>query len=484
MQLLSEILKNIDIIDFSGDNSINIEGIGFNSREIKTNFLFVAINGTIVNGHNFIDSAIKNGASAVIYSDDIEKKENISYIKVKDTQKALALAASNFFGNPAEKIKIIGVTGTNGKTTVATTLYNLFLGMGYKVGLISTIANFIVKRKIKSTHTTPNSVELQKLFAEMHDNGCEYCFMEVSSHAIDQKRTYGINFDGAVFTNITHEHLDYHKTFKNYLNTKKKLFDNLSKHAFAITNIDDKNGKIIIQNSKNNYTYSLKTIADFKAKIIEKHFDSTFVTFNNQEIWLQFAGSYNVYNMLAVYACANLLLKNKKEEILKELSKIKPVNGRFDVVKGNGIFVIIDYAHTPDALKNILTELNKIKQKIQKIITVTGAGGDRDKTKRPKMAAVAEYYSDILILTSDNPRTENPDDILNDMEAGLSQNSDFLKITNRKQAIKTAIKLADKNDIVLIAGKGHENYQEINGVKHHFDDKEQVIEIFNNSLLN
>ncbi|MBN2893173.1 MAG: UDP-N-acetylmuramoyl-L-alanyl-D-glutamate--2,6-diaminopimelate ligase [Bacteroidales bacterium] len=478
MNQLKQILTNIKILDFQGETSIEIKGVTADSRKVENGFLFVAINGSLTNGHNFIEKAIKKGAVAIIYTEEIEISENISFIKVDETQKSLAIAAANFYDNPSEKLKIIGVTGTNGKTTIATTLYNLFSGLGYKTGLISTISNYIINEEIKATHTTPDSTELQKLFSEMVEKECEYCFMEVSSHALDQKRVFGVDFDGAIFTNITHDHLDYHVDFKNYLDVKKSLFDNLKPEAFALTNIDDKNGKVIIQNSKNNYTYSLKTLADFKAKIIEKHFDSTLVSFNNQEIWLQFVGAYNVYNLLAIYATATLLLENKNEEILSQLSLLKPVNGRFDVIKGNGIFTIVDYAHTPDALENILKELKDIKNENQNLITVIGAGGDRDKTKRPKMAAIADFYSDMLILTSDNPRTENPETILEEMEKGLDENSEYLKISDRRQAIKTAVKFAKPKDIILIAGKGHETYQEINGIRHHFDDKEEITKQF------
>ena len=480
MNKLSEILKNINIIDFKGEKEINITGFSTNSREIESGYLFIAIKGTQTDGHKYIEKAIESGASAIIYSDEIKYYNDVSFIKVADTKKTLSIVATNFYKNPTEKIKVIGVTGTNGKTTIATTLYNLFTKLGYKCGLISTIANFINNTKIDTTLTTPFPKELNKLFAQMVEEKCEYCFMEVSSHAIEQKRTYGIDFDGGIFTNITHDHLDYHKSFKNYLDVKKSFFDNLKPKAFALTNVDDKNGNVIIQNSSNNYTYSLKTLADFKAKIIEKHFDATLVNFNNKELWLQFVGSYNVYNLLSVYATANLLLPEKNSEILRLISTLKPVEGRFDVVKGKEIFAIIDYAHTPDALENVLKELKDIKTHKQQLITVIGTGGDRDKTKRPKMAAIADYYSDFTILTSDNPRTENPENILTEMEKGLDENAEYLRITDRKQAIKTAVKIANANDIILIAGKGHETYQEINGIRNHFDDKEEIQKLITN----
>ncbi len=478
---LKKILNKVKILDVQNEKELSISQITENSKLVTPNSLFVAVAGTKVNGHIYINDAIKNGAVAVIHSEDIEVPQNVIAIKVDDTKEALAIAAANFFDNPSEKLTMVGITGTNGKTTTATSLYNLFSALGYKCGLISTIENIIIDQRISATHTTPDNVQLNSLLDRMVNAGCEYCFMEVSSHALDQKRVYAIDFDGAVFSNLTHDHLDYHQNFKNYLIAKKSFFDNLKQQAFALTNIDDKNGRVMIQNSKNNYTYSLKTIADYKAKIIERHFDSTLVAIDNQEVWLQFVGTYNVYNILAVYAVADLLLKNRKTDILNAISTLKPVKGRFDVVKGKGIFAIVDYAHTPDALENILKELKDIKLEGQRIIAVVGAGGNRDKTKRPKMAAIASFYSDLLILTSDNPRFENPADILIDMEQGLDKNAEYLKIEDRAEAIKTAVKFAKMNDIILIAGKGHENYQEINGVKNHFDDKEQIEKFLKNN---
>ncbi len=481
MKFLEKILENVQVVDFQGEKELKIDGISADSRKIKSNFLFVATVGTQVDGHLFVKNAVENGATAVIYSDEIEKSANVTYIKVEDTKAVLAICAENFYDNPSKKMTIVGITGTNGKTTIATTLYRMFLKMGFKSGLISTIANYVGEQKIDATHTTPEAVELSRLFSLMVEQNCQFCFMEVSSHSLMQKRVHAVDFDGAVFTNLTHEHLDYHGNFKNYLNSKKILFDNLKKSAFAITNVDDKNGSVMLQNTvANKYSYSLKTLADYKARVVEAHFDSTFVTINNKELWLQFVGTYNVYNLLAVFAVADLLLSEQQDLIFTFLSTMKSVTGRFDVVKGKGLFAIIDYAHTPDALENILKEINKIKNDAQRIITVVGAGGDRDKTKRPKMATIASFYSSFVILTSDNPRTENPETILDDMEKGLDDKAEFLRITDRRQAIKTATVVAKKNDIILIAGKGHETYQEINKVRHHFDDKEEVKKILEN----
>jgi len=477
MKKLTDILNGISIEKINGKDDIEIKGIALDSRKIEAGFLFIAVKGTNADGHKFIEKAIENGAVAIIHSEEYNSTNNITFIKIKDDVSNTSLIASNFYDNPSKKLNIYGVTGTNGKTTIATSLYNLFNLMGLKSGLVSTVANFIGDVKIETKLTTPDSVELNKLFYEMVQADCEYCFMEVSSHAVVQGRIANIDFDGGIFTNLTHDHLDYHKTFKNYIDAKKGFFDNLKSEAFALTNIDDKNGSYVVQNTKQKYTYALKTLADFKAKIIERHFDSTLANFDGEEIWLQFVGKFNVYNLLAVYAAANLILPDNKAQILQAISMLKPVAGRFDVVKDKGIYVIVDYAHTPDALENTLKELKDIKQENQKLITVVGAGGDRDNSKRPKMASVADLYSDTLILTSDNPRTEDPEKILKDMEAGLEENSDYLKITDRRQAIKTAIKLANKSDIIFIAGKGHETYQEINGVRHHFDDKEEAINI-------
>ncbi len=476
---LNNILSKVSAIKTVGKTDILISNLQMDSRKVEKSSLFFAIIGTLSDGHLFINQAIENGATAIICEILPESLlENRTYIKVENSQKALSQIACNFYDNPSQKLKLVGVTGTNGKTTIATLLYKLFSELGYKVGLISTIKNYIADKEIKATHTTPNSIELNSLFANMLAEGCEYCFMEVSSHAIDQKRIDNLHFTGGIFTNITHDHLDYHKTFKNYITAKKTFFDNLPKTAFALTNIDDKNGNVMLQNTKaTKYSYALKTFADYKVKIIEANLNYTLLYIDKNEVWTQFSGKFNSYNLLSIYATA-VLLGQDKIETLRIISKLKPVAGRFETVEFNGITAIIDYAHTPDALKNVIGTINDVKKYNQNLITVVGAGGDRDKTKRPIMAKVASQSSDKVILTSDNPRTENPDTIIDDMYQGIEKEDirKVLKITNREEAIKTAIFIAQKDDIILIAGKGHENYQEINGVRTHFDDKEKVIE--------
>ena len=485
--LLNDLLKNIDIIKIIGDTDKNISQINFDSRKVSKDNVFIATVGTNVDGHKFIDSSIKLGATAIICEKLPENIDNnITYIKVSNSLKALGLISSNFYNNPSSNLKVVGVTGTNGKTTIATLLYKTFKLAGYKVGLLSTVKNIINDTDIKATHTTPDAIQINKLMSKMVEQGCEYCFMEVSSHAIHQHRIAGINFNIGIFTNITHDHLDYHKTFKEYINAKKMFFDNLKKTSIAISNSDDKNGLIMLQNTNaKKLTYSLKSASDYKAKILEKSFDGTLIKIQNTELWVNFIGVFNVYNLLAVYAVAvNLGLEHN--ETLQILSKLTSVDGRFQNIKSkNNITAIIDYAHTPDALQNVIKTINELKTNQQTLITVVGAGGNRDKTKRPEMAEIASKLSDKLILTSDNPRDENPDDIIADMIKGIypeNQNK-VLTITDRRSAIKTACMMANSGDIILIAGKGHENYQEINGVKHHFDDKEEVIKIlkqFNN----
>ncbi len=479
MKVLTDILQNINIIDQKGNAFVAIGGIQTDSRKVNANDLFIAVRGTQTDGHNYIDKALKNGAVAVLCENYPERiAEDVVYIRVENSAEAVALAAASLYDYPAEKLKIIGVTGTNGKTTIATLLYNMFNDLGLKSGLISTVAYYIGTDKIPASHTTPDAITLQKLFNDMIACGCEYCFMEVSSHAIDQHRIAGINFTGAVFTNLTHDHLDYHKDFKNYRDTKKRLFDQLDKTAFALVNADDKNSRIMVQNTKaKKYTYSLKHAADYKAKIIEAHLNSTLIEINNTEIWTLFTGSFNASNLTAVYAAADIL-NIDKELIATQISKMKPVSGRFETIEINKITGIVDYAHTPDALENVLKTICALKTGTQQLITVVGAGGDRDKTKRPVMAKVAVEYSDQVILTSDNPRTEPPTNILDDMERGIvpGMQKKVLRITDRKEAIKTACLIAKTGDIILIAGKGHENYQEINGIRHHFDDKEVFAE--------
>ena len=473
MKNFKDILNGVETISIKGDAHININSIKYDSREVRKNDVFVAIKGTYADGHKFIGQAVKNGASVIVVSDNIDL-EAVTVVRVKDTSVALAEMVANYFGNPDKDLKIIALIGTNGKTTTATSLYRLFNSLGEKAGLISTVKNYICEDAEPARLTTPDAVALFGLLRKMADAGCKYVFMEVTSHAIVQKRVYGIDFYAGIFTNITQDHLDFHKTFKNYLYAKKSFFDNLAKDTVALINIDDKNGKVMVQNTKAKvYTYALKQPADFKGKIIEKHFDSTLVQFNGKELWLQFVGSFNVYNLLAVYGFAMILMPGREDEILTALSELKPVEGRFEVVKGKGITGLVDFAHTPDALEKTLKELNDIRRQGQRIITVVGAGGDRDKTKRPLMAQISMQLSDFLILTSDNPRSENPEDILDDMEKGI-KGDDFLRITDRRQAIKTAVKMANEGDIVFVAGKGHEKYQEINGVKHHFDDKEEL----------
>jgi UDP-N-acetylmuramoyl-L-alanyl-D-glutamate--2,6-diaminopimelate ligase len=470
---LREIIDQLEYNLIAGDIDTSISGIELDSREINPGFAFVAIKGTLSDGHQFINAAIEKGANTIFcQSPPHELKEGVNYVVLTDTEKSLVRIAENFYNYPAKKIKITGVTGTNGKTTIASLLYKLFNQAGHKSGLISTVAYYIGDTEYKSTHTTPNVLKLNQLFAEMIGSGCEYCFMEVSSHAIDQNRIAGIDFTGAIFTNITHDHLDYHKTFKNYLETKKLFFDRLKPSAFALTNLDDKNGMVMLQNTRaKKHSYSCSTNAEYKVKAIESHIDGTLIAFDNTEVWTNFAGKFNVSNLAAVYAAA-LITGLERAKVLEIISTLKPVRGRFETIIINNITGIIDYAHTPDALENILNTILEVKRDNQNLITIVGAGGDRDKTKRPVMAKIAIDKSDKVILTSDNPRTENPESILDDMEAGLekTETKKMIRITDRKEAIKIACLLAAPGDIILIAGKGHETYQEIKGVRYDFDD--------------
>lgn len=479
---ISEIISEIDNLAVLGNENVEISDLVFDSRKVNSGSLFFAVKGTQSDGHQYIDACIESGAVAIVCQELPQTiNDDICYIKVVDTSKALGKVASLYYNKPSENIKLVGVTGTNGKTTIATLLYNLFENLGYKTGLLSTVENYVHKSVIKATHTTPDAIQINKLMAEMVDEGCEYCFMEVSSHAIDQHRIAGLEFDGGIFTNITHDHLDYHKTFKEYIKAKKLFFDKLSKSAFALTNIDDKNGMQMLQNTKARVkTYAVNSMADYKSKTLEKHFDGTFIQVNKHELWTSLIGDFNVYNLTAIIGTA-LELDQQIDEVLASVSQLKSVNGRFETIKSKtGITAIVDYAHTPDALKNILNTINKLKTESQQLITVVGAGGDRDKTKRPEMSKIACQLSTKIILTSDNPRTENPEKILDQMEAGLNaeDKKTMLRITDRKQAINTACMLATENDIILVAGKGHETYQDINGVKHHFDDKEVIREQF------
>jgi len=482
VRILADILYNIQVVTIQGSLDIEIDAIEFDSRNVVPKQLFVAVKGYQVDGHKFIDAAIKQGASAILCEEIPENLEStITYLQVADSAQALGILASNFFYNPSEKLKLVGVTGTNGKTTTVTLLYQLFRKLGYKTGLLSTISNYVDVQQIEATHTTADQVQLNSLLADMVEAGCDYCFMEVSSHSLHQKRISGLKFAGAVFTNITQDHLDYHKTFAAYIKAKKMFFDNLDKDAFALVNVDDKNGRVMLQNTlANKQTLALGSIANFKGKVLEAHIDGMLVAFDNTEIWTRFIGGFNAYNLLSVYAVA-LLLEQNRDEVIQALSGLNSVDGRFQYLKsGTGKLAIVDYAHTPDALENVLSTINEIREGENKVITVVGAGGNRDKTKRPLMAAVAARMSHQVILTSDNPRNENPEDIIEDMRAGVLPplSNKLLAITQRKEAIRTAFALAKPGDIVLVAGKGHETYQEIDGVKHHFDDREIIKEIF------
>ena len=480
---LSELLKNVEVLNIIGDAEVEITGVNIDSRRIEKGHLFVAIPGTVTDGHKFIPKAIELGASAVLCEKTPEEQTaGVTYIQVASTEDAVGKVATLFYGDPSRKLKLVGVTGTNGKTTIATLLYNMFRKFGHKCGLLSTVCNYIEDEAIPADHTTPDPIELNKLLAQMVDAGCEYAFMECSSHAIAQKRIGGLKFAGGLFTNLTRDHLDYHKTFENYRDAKKAFFDGLDKGAFAITNADDKNGMVMVQNCKAQIkTYSTRTMADFKAKIIECHFEGMYLDINGKEVGVQFIGKFNVSNLLAVYGAA-VMLGKKPEDILLILSTLKSVNGRLEPIHSpEGYTAIVDYAHTPDALENVLNAIHEVLNGKGKVITVCGAGGNRDKGKRPLMAQEAVKQSDKVIITSDNPRFEEPQDIINDMLAGLDQKQmkKVVSIVDRREAIRTACMLAEKGDVILIAGKGHEDYQEIKGVKHHFDDKEVVKEIFN-----
>lgn len=483
MKKLKELLNGVSIKNTYGDLEQEVCHVHFDSRKIERGDVFIAQRGVNVDGHLFITKAIEAGAVAVICEvlpEDLSDK--IVYVVVADSSEALGGIASNYYDCPSTKMKLVGVTGTNGKTTTATLLYEMAKLFGFKAGLLSTVCNYIGEEKLPSTHTTPDALSINEYMYRMVEAGCVYCFMEVSSHSIHQKRIAGLDFDGAIFSNITHDHLDYHKTFRAYIEAKKAFFDGLPSHAFALTNADDKNGLVMLQNTKaRKYTYSCRMMADFTCRIVERHLDGMLLKLNGQEVWTKFVGGFNAYNVLAVYA-ASCLLGFDKEIVLKNVSLLVPVSGRFEtLISGTGVMAIVDYAHTPDALENVLSTIKELIGKNNKIVTVAGAGGDRDKTKRPEMAAVACQYSDWVILTSDNPRSEKPEDIIRDMRAGVKTEwiAKVQSITDRKQAIREAIQMAGEGDVVLVAGKGHENYQEIKGIKHHFDDKEVVREVFN-----
>jgi UDP-N-acetylmuramoyl-L-alanyl-D-glutamate--2,6-diaminopimelate ligase len=479
---LEKILEELQVKKIIGETDKDIVGVAFDSRAVKPGYMFIATRGTHTDGHKFIPVAIENGAGAIvceILPPDLNP--DITYIEVENSEKSLGFIASAFYGHPSRSLKVVGVTGTNGKTSIATSLYRLFSNFGFGVGLISTIKYYVAKHEFPATHTTPDALQIQSLLSRMVADGCEYCFMEVSSHSVVQERIAGISFAGAIFTNITLDHLDYHKTFAEYIKAKKKFFDELPEGSFAITNADDKNGRVMVQNTKAKvYTYSIRAKADFKCKVIEPHFDGTLLNIDNAELWTKFVGRFNAYNLLAVYAAA-VCLGQGKDDILTEVSNLEPVKGRFETLRSlDGKYAIVDYAHTPDAIQNVLKAIADIRTGNEQVITVIGAGGDRDKTKRPLMAKEALLGSDKVILTSDNPRSEKPEDIISDMEAGVevSQQNKVLSIVNRREAIKTAVMIARPGDLILVAGKGHEDYQEVEGVKHHFDDREEIEKMF------
>jgi UDP-N-acetylmuramoyl-L-alanyl-D-glutamate--2,6-diaminopimelate ligase len=476
MKLLKDILYKTGLEEIKGITNIAVSAVVFDSRKAKKDCLFVATRGTSVDGHLFINKAIEGGANAIVCEEfPDEQFENITYVKVKDASYALGIMASNFYDEPSTKLKLVGVTGTNGKTTTVTLLFNLFKSLGYSVGLISTVRNKIQNEVIPATHTTPDAVSLNELLSKMVEKGCQFVFMEVSSHAVVQHRVTGVTFAGGVFTNITHDHLDYHKTFEEYIKAKKGFFDKLNDEAFALTNKDDKNGLVMLQNtSAKKVSYALKSIADYKCRIIENHLNGLLLNIDGQEVWVKLIGNFNAYNVLAVYATA-VLLKQDKTNILTALSTLNAVEGRFQQLKSTtGITGIVDYAHTPDALKNVLETIKSLRTGNEQVITLVGCGGDRDAAKRPVMAQIACELSTKVILTSDNPRSEDPEEILNQMQKGIDpvEMKKTLRISDRKEAIRTACTLAKPGDIILIAGKGHENYQEIKGVKHPFDDFE------------
>lgn len=480
--IITELVNRIPVLEIHGDNNREVAELVIDSRKVTENALYIAMRGTVVDGHSFIASAIEKGAAAIVCEEFPETLvENVTYVQVKDSSKALGHLASNFYGNPSQKLKLIGVTGTNGKTSVSTLLFDVFKNLGYESALLSTVEIRIGEEIIPATHTTPDVITINRILAEAVEKGCEFAFMEVSSHGIAQNRIEGLHFKIAGFTNLTHDHLDYHKTFEEYLKTKKRFFDQLEDTAIAITNVDDKNGNVMLQNTKaKKKSYALKTMADYHGKLLEVDFNGMLLNFNGKEFWTTLTGKFNVYNLLLVFGIAEEL-GFEQDEILQAVSKLKRVSGRFETFKSDGgIFFIVDYAHTPDALENILDSINDIRTKNERLITVFGCGGDRDHSKRPEMGNIATKKSTLAIITSDNPRTEDPAQIIKEIEAGVEpQNfSKYTSIPDRREAIKMAIKFAEPKDIVLVAGKGHETYQEINGVKHHFDDKEVINELW------
>lgn len=483
MKNLKSILHAIPVQEVVGQLDVEVVSLCFDSRQVVFGSLFIAVRGVHTDGHLFIDKAIAFGARAVIVQElPVETLDSVVYIVVADSALALGIVAANFYDNPSKKMKLVGVTGTNGKTTVATLLFQLFTELGYHVGLLSTVQNQIGERVIPATHTTPDPIQLNHLLSEMIEEGCDYCFMEVSSHAVVQQRIAGLKFTGAIFTNITHDHLDFHKTFSSYIKAKKKFFDDLDTAAFALTNEDDRNGQVMLQNTfAHKKSYGLHSGADFSARIVESHFDGMLMNIDGHDVWVKLVGGFNAYNLLAVYGAA-ILLEQETVRVLTAMSVLTGAEGRFETLKAaNGVFGIVDYAHTPDAVENVLQTIEKLRNQSQHIITVLGCGGDRDKTKRPEMSQAALRYSDRLIITSDNPRTEDPLTIIKEMEAGVAaeQRSKVLSIADRKEAIRVAYQLAKPGDIIVVAGKGHEKYQEVNGVRHHFDDKEILELTFN-----
>lgn len=483
MQTLKDILFGVSLKSITGNRDEKIKGIAFDSRKIEKGFLFVAVKGLTVDGHDYIEAAIEKGARVIVCEqqrDDLEK--DITIVQTDHSAEALGIIASNFYGRPSEKIKLVGITGTNGKTTCATLLFELFQNLGYSVGLLSTVENKINSKVLSASFTTPDAVQLNSLLAEMVDGGCTHCFMEVSSHALVQQRVAGVHFAGAVFTNITHDHLDYHKTFDEYIAAKKLLFDGLSSEAFAIVNVDDKRGPVMLQNTKaDKFRMGIRSMADFKVRIIHNTLQGLELNFDGVDVWFKLIGAFNAYNLLTAYT-VSVLLGEEKEATLSALSTTSGASGRFEKVENTSdVMAIVDYAHTPDALENVLKTIDDLRTKNETLVTVVGCGGDRDKTKRPKMAEIASRFSDKIILTSDNPRTEDPKQILEDMKAGIpkSKERNVMIIEDRKEAIRTACNLVNDKDIVLVAGKGHENYQEINGKRHHFDDREILEELLN-----
>ncbi|TRX54272.1 UDP-N-acetylmuramoyl-L-alanyl-D-glutamate--2,6-diaminopimelate ligase [Fulvivirga sp. M361] len=483
MAILRDILYKVSLVSTSGDMERKVESIAFDSRKVAKGGLFIAVKGTQVDGHDYIYTAIQQGAQAIVCERlPDETKKEVTYIAVKNSAHALGIIAANFYGNPSTKLKLVGVTGTNGKTTVATLLFDLFRQMGYSAGLLSTVNNRIDNKVIKATHTTPDAISLNALIAEMVEEGCDFCFMEVSSHAIDQGRVAGLNFKGAIFTNISHDHLDYHKTFDAYIKAKKRLFDDLRPGSFALSNVDDKRGRVILQNTKaSKNTYALKSVAEFRAKLVANTLQGLEMEIDGKNVWFKLIGDFNAYNLLAVYA-TGVLLGEDSDELLTQLSLMDGAPGRFEqIISESDITAIVDYAHTPDALKNVLNTIAELRTGNEQVITVVGCGGSRDKTKRPLMASIACKMSDKVVLTSDNPRDEDPLEIIKEMQTGVSP-ADYKKtlvLADREEAIKTACVLANKKDIILVAGKGHETYQEIKGVRHPFDDKEVLERMLN-----